>query len=122
MRRVVIAALLAAGAYTYAPAVATAQDKSSPRRPIRVARCVKYDQGASDSYVTLELRNACSFAVTCSMSWEVRCDSDEPGDMRTESSDISLDKGETRSVIADAQRCGDDGWSVEDVEWTCKKQ
>src|SRR5688572_7205343 len=123
MRRVVIAALLAAAAYAHAPTEATAQDKSTSPRPARVGRCVKYDQGASESALRLELRNACGFPVSCNLSWEVRCDADEPGDARVESSELAIDRGETASATASALRCDEaDGWTVENVVWTCTKQ
>jgi len=97
-------------------------DQPSRAKRKRVKRCVKFDQtlAADQGSITLELDNKCRFDVLCTMRWRVVCDSDdEDSPNRNKRESFELSAGGSYSAVADSVPCGDDGWEVTDVTWTC---
>jgi len=87
-----------------------------------LAACATFTQkDASDTTVDFTVDNACTVAVTCTVSWSVTCAPDAPKkrSKKYEGATFTLDAAQLRTTTASADRCGDDGWAIEDVTWTC---
>ncbi len=133
----VFCALLAAGAFFYqgipvgpshsvvlvgaTPAHAQKRaDSDSAKKKRAIRRCVDYRQEQRDDGLRIRLRNDCGFELSCTVSWRVRCDEDEPETQRRKAETLLIDEGVTDGVYASAAACGDDGWRVSSVRWTCR--
>lgn len=118
---VALGAALVTGALAPTP-VSMAQGEK-PRHQ-RVSRCVKYSQtmGGDKQSVDIGLANRCRFAVSCTVEWRVSCDSDGAGAAGEAAQSLELGKGDRQTINASAARCGDDGWEVQDIRWTCERQ
>jgi hypothetical protein len=85
-----------------------------------IGRCVRYRQQQTEEGLYLRLANRCDFDLSCTMSWRVRCDSDEPGTRRRKAEVLEIDQGTTDGTYASAAICGDDGWRISEVRWSCE--
>ena len=88
-----------------------------------LADCTSFDQAEKgESAVEMTLHNSCSIPVDCTVSWRVVC-APESKKRRAEhasNTKISLATGATSSAEASATVCGDDGWSIDQIEWSCQ--
>jgi hypothetical protein len=67
--------------------------------------------------MNLRLSNRCGRDLQCSITWEVACQSeDEP---RKAGSVFDLPAASTDGAYATAASCGDDGWEIRKVRWSC---
>ncbi len=100
---------------------ATAEPKVKRKR----SRCVKYSQlmGADKQSVDVRLRNRCASEMTCSIEWKLSCDAD-PADapVRDRTEIATMKRGDTSTMNLSAAACGDDGWSVDDIQWNCNPE
>ena len=88
-----------------------------------LADCTSFDQeDKGDDKVEFTLKNMCTIPVDCAMSWRVVCapDSKKRRNVHTTSSKVSLESGATDKKEASASLCGDDGWSIDSVHWSCQ--
>jgi hypothetical protein len=88
-----------------------------------VGDCTSFDQtDKTDDTVELTIKNTCSMPVDCSISWRVVCapDSKKRRAVHPGSSKLALTTGAASSASASAAVCGDDGWSIEAIEWSCQ--
>ncbi len=88
-----------------------------------VADCTSFAQAEKgDSAIELTLHNSCSVPVDCTISWRVVCapESKKRRAVHPSTSKLTLAEGTTSSAAADAAQCGDDGWSIESIEWSCQ--
>jgi len=104
--------------------VATAEAQKRPDKRVAkkraIRRCVSYKQEQYDDGLSILLKNRCDFDLSCSLSWRVRCDEDESGTKRSKAELLTIDQGNSDSAYASASVCGDDGWRVTDVRWSCE--
>jgi hypothetical protein len=97
------------------PAVAGHAKKS-------LADCTSFDQNdKGDDTVEFKIRNSCTIPVDCSISWRVVC---APGSTKRKSvhdaaAKVSLPTGSEEAKSASAAVCGDDAWTINNVEWSC---
>jgi hypothetical protein len=75
-----------------------------------------------DTTVELTIQNKCTIPVDCSISWRVVCapESKKRRAVHAGASKLSLNEGAFSSAQASASVCGDDGWSIENIEWSCQ--
>lgn len=88
-----------------------------------VAECTSFDQEEKgDSAIAMTLHNSCSVPVDCTISWRVVCapESKKRRAAHPSTTKVSLATGATSSAEATANVCGDDGWSIDSIEWSCQ--
>ncbi len=88
-----------------------------------IADCTYFDQkDKSEDTVELSIKNLCTVPVDCSMSWRVVCapESKKRRAVHPASAKISLESGGTTSKEASATPCGDDGWVIDSIKWSCE--
>lgn len=99
----------------------TKDAKASKKRSL--AECTSFgqqDREAEDG-VDLAVTNSCSVAVTCSVSWTLTCapESKKRRSSKADSHVFSLDSAAALTVSATTERCGDAGWALTDIQWSC---
>jgi hypothetical protein len=88
-----------------------------------LSSCTSFDQNdKGDSAVELTIHNKCTIPVDCTISWRVVCapDSKKRRAIHPSASKLSLVEGGASSAEASAAMCGDDGWAIEGIEWSCQ--
>jgi hypothetical protein len=99
----------------------TAKKKPRPRKSI--AECTSFEQRDRDAEdgVDLFVNNGCTVPVACSMQWTVTCapESKKRRSRKSESHDFALDASNGITLTASTARCGDDGWSIDSISWSC---
>jgi hypothetical protein len=101
---------------TAAPAFA-----DRPRRTI--AACTSFDQvDRGEDRVAFTIHNGCSMPIDCAVSWRLVCAPDakkrrasHPGAVK-----LAVADGASESTEASAAICGDDGWAIDSVQWSCQ--
>jgi hypothetical protein len=88
-----------------------------------VSSCTTFAQeDKGDDKVQFTLGNTCTVPLDCSISWRVVC-APESKKRRAEhagAAKLALTNGSTQSAEASATVCGDDGWSIESISWSCQ--
>jgi hypothetical protein len=87
-----------------------------------LADCTFFDQAdKGEDAVEFTIHNSCSIPVDCAISWQVVCapDSHKRRSLHPGSSKLALTDGGTQSAAASASVCGDDGWSLQSIQWSC---
>jgi hypothetical protein len=85
--------------------------------------CTTFDQAdKGDAAVELTIHNKCTIPVDCTISWRVVCapDSKKRRAVHPGTSKLALVEGAASSAEASATVCGDDGWAIENIEWSCQ--
>jgi hypothetical protein len=88
-----------------------------------IASCTSFDQqDKGDDRIEFTIRNSCTMPVDCSISWRVLCAPESrkrrashPGATR-----LSVSNGGALTAEASAAICGDDGWSIDSISWSCQ--
>jgi len=100
----------------YIPAAADRAKRS-------LSACTSFDQAEKgEDKVEFTIHNTCSIPIDCSVSWRVVC---APESKKRRASHPNLAKfaitdGQSQSTEASAAVCGDDGWSIDSVHWSCE--
>ena len=126
MRRSLFAALPMLVATVFASGHSAARGSRSAQQPKKgpkieaVNACMKYREQklVEDGGLRMELRNCCHGPVKCSVSWQVRCGRRGPSDPR--SADLQIAAGATASAYGYGTECGDEGWQIFGVRWSCE--
>lgn len=87
-----------------------------------LADCTSFDQAdKDDATVEFTIHNTCTIPIDCSISWRVVCapDSHKRRAEHAESVKLTLDEGAANTADASAKPCGDDAWTIDQVEWSC---
>jgi hypothetical protein len=120
MRHARIAVLLALAVLCVERTGSAARKKRSAQQAAPTAGCPAYKQErVGNEGLRLELRNACAFPISCTLSWVVRCrsaDAESPG---SRSSTLELPPGARERVLASGSACGQGGWDIADITWAC---
>lgn len=88
-----------------------------------LASCALFDQTEKgEEQVEFTIRNSCSMPVDCAISWRVICapDSRKRRSVHPGASKLALTEGATQSASASASVCGDDGWTIDSINWSCQ--
>ena len=88
-----------------------------------LADCTSFDQeDKGDDTVKFTIKNTCTIPVDCPMSWRVVCapDSKKRRNVHPSSAKFTLDTGASQQREASATQCGDDGWSIDSISWSCQ--
>ncbi|MBA3821529.1 MAG: hypothetical protein H0X17_21780 [Deltaproteobacteria bacterium] len=88
-----------------------------------LAACTAFDQvDGEDDTVQFTIHNTCSIPVDCAVSWRLICAPDtkkrraaHPGAAK-----LTLVSGKSLSAAASAAVCGDDGWTIDQINWSCQ--
>ena len=110
-----LACVIALGATLASPHVAA--QKKSTKRVRAISACVKYDRSQADDGLTLSLDNTCNLDVECSMKWTLRCDE---GPRHAGSTTLEIARGTESTAFASADQCGEDGWRITGIKWSCR--
>ena len=93
-----------------------------PRTVKAIAACTSFDQvDREDDGVDLVVANRCEIKLACSVSWSLTC---RPAVGKSKKSQhgeafaLSTDAVQTTSATPTA--CGNDGWVIDDVTWSCQ--
>jgi hypothetical protein len=84
--------------------------------------CTSFDQAnTGDAKVAFTIHNACTIPVDCAVSWRVVCapDSKKRRAAHPSSAKFALTAGGGDTAEASAAVCGDDGWAIDSVQWSC---
>jgi|GEM_PF-1830857 len=118
--------VLCALALTLATNTAFADKKKKSKVKAResVAACTTFDQlDRDDDSVDLVIGSTCEVAVSCSVSWSLIC---APGSKKAHKTQhgqaFSLTATQSQSTNASAGTCGNDGWTIDDVVWSCNPE
>ncbi len=103
---------------------AGADKDASPAKKARgsIAECATFVQkDASETTVDFTVDNSCTVDVECTVTWSVTCapDSRKKRSKKFEGASFKLASAATKTTTADAARCGDAGWAIDDVSWSC---
>lgn len=106
------------------PAVAGPKKaKGKKAKVASVAACTSFDQLDRDGEdgVDLVVSSTCDVKLSCSVSWELTC---KPAVGKSRKSNhgeaFSLATSASETTTASAGVCGNDGWVIDDVTWSCQ--
>lgn len=88
-----------------------------------INECALFGQeDKGDDKVEFTINNTCSMPVDCSISWRVVCapDSKKRRASHAGAAKLSLANGASQTAAASAAVCGDDGWSIDSIAWSCQ--
>ncbi|MDB4958272.1 MAG: hypothetical protein JWO36_5841 [Myxococcales bacterium] len=88
-----------------------------------LAECTAFEQvDKSDVTVELSIKNTCKMPVACAISWRVVCapDAKKRRSVHPGATKLALNEGATQSTEASASVCGDDGWAIDSIQWSCE--
>ena len=99
------------------PAVAAARGDRS------LDDCTAFAQEDKDeATVAFTVHNSCTIPIDCTLRWRVVCAPESKKRRSTKSATRKLALGEmtTSTAEASAAACGDDSWTIDQVEWSCQ--
>jgi hypothetical protein len=113
---------LLAVAFVASPALADSKKKKKGKKKTPVSACASFDQRERDDEgVDLVVGNQCDVKLSCAVSWTLTCAPDTRHVSRTpERTTFALDTGGSQSTLASPATCGNAGWMIDDVTWTCQ--
>ena len=88
-----------------------------------LSTCTSFDQSETgDTKVSFTIRNSCTIPVDCALSWRLVCapDSRKRRAVHPNQVKLLLSTGASQSTEASAASCGDDGWTIDSVLWSCQ--
>jgi hypothetical protein len=82
--------------------------------------CVRLEESAAESGLSLTVDNHCDRRLSCVLSWTVQCESATGRATRRsqDSARVVVAASSSESAFASARTCGDN-WRIEDVSWEC---
>jgi len=99
------------------------QSSARADRKRSLSDCTFFDQAdKDDDTVEFTIKNSCTIPVDCSMSWRVVCapESKKRRNVHPSSMKVTLESGTSDSKQASATLCGDDGWKIDSISWSCQ--
>ena len=114
-----------ARALAVSPALADNKKKKKAKaKRDSVAACTSFDQlDREDESVDLVIGSSCEVAVACSVSWTLVCAPGSKKARKTQHGEaFVLNATQSQSTNASAGVCGNDGWVIDDVLWSCNPQ
>jgi len=101
---------------------ALADDQPSKKKKRSVASCATFDQRdrSDDAGVELSIASTCEARLSCSIKWALTCSPGGKHEKKTwEGAAFELDTGESQGATASASTCGDAGWEISSITWSC---
>lgn len=116
--------LVTAAVAVAAPGSAAAGKKKVRSKKTPVSVCAHFDQlDREDDGVDLVVANRCEVKLSCSVSWTLVCAPDTAAAARSQhASAFALEVGRDQSTLASPAVCGNDGWVIDDVTWSCQPE
>lgn len=105
------------------PAAAQSKKKKVKKKtPVSV--CAHFDQvDKEDDGVDLVVANRCDIKLACSVSWTLTCAPETAKVSRSQhAAAFELEVGSDQSTVASPAVCGNDGWVLDDVTWSCRPE
>lgn len=88
-----------------------------------ISTCASFNQAdKGDDKVEFKLQSSCSVPLDCSISWRVVC-APESKKRRAEhagAAKLALTSNSIQTAEASAAVCGDAGWAIDSIAWTCQ--
>lgn len=105
-----------------APAAAQPKKKVKKKTPVSV--CAHFDQvDKEDDGVDLVVANRCDIKLACSVSWTLTCAPETAKVSRSQhAAAFDLEVGSDQRTLASPAACGNDGWVLDDVTWSCRPE
>lgn len=88
-----------------------------------LATCTSFDQAnKGDDAVSFTIANSCTIPIDCKIEWRLVCapESKKRRAVHPNTTKLSLADGAQQTTDASAAICGDDGWTIDDVAWSCE--
>jgi hypothetical protein len=88
-----------------------------------VSTCTSFgQQDKDDDKVQFTINNTCTIPVDCSITWRVVCapESKKRRAVHAGAAKLALTNSSAQSAEASAAVCGDDGWSIDGISWSCQ--
>jgi len=88
-----------------------------------VATCASFDQSDEhEARVAFTIHNTCSMPLECAVSWRVVCapESKHRRSAHPAATSLAISNGTSERTEASAAVCGDDGWVIDSVRWSCQ--
>ena len=92
-------------------------------KPQSVAACTGFDQAnKGDDKLEFTIKNSCTIPVDCSISWRVVCSpsSKKRRSVHPSTVKLALADNSSQSAEASAAICGEDGFAIDAIQWSCK--
>jgi hypothetical protein len=104
---------------------AAAQSKSKKKkikkRTEDVSSCVTFGQSDAGDAVNFRFVSTCEAPLSCGVTWTLQCESWEGKKTAKTHDGVAFELESNASYLATASpaTCGDDGWAIDDVSWSC---
>lgn len=88
-----------------------------------ISSCTSFDQeDKGEDRVQFTIHNTCTIPVDCSISWRVVCapESRKRRASHAGAAKLALTDGAAQTAEASAAICGDAGWSIDHIAWSCQ--
>jgi hypothetical protein len=88
-----------------------------------ISSCATFgQQDKGDDKVEFTIHNTCTIPVDCSISWRVVCapESRKRRASHAGAAKMALPNGSMQTAEASAAICGNDGWSIDNIAWSCQ--
>jgi len=93
------------------------------RTPKSLSDCTSFDQqDKGDDKVAFTIHNTCTIPVDCSISWRLVCapESKKRRALHVGGAKLALANSSMQTAEASAAICGDAGWSLDNIAWSCQ--
>ncbi|HWU88760.1 MAG TPA: hypothetical protein VN253_15945 [Kofleriaceae bacterium] len=88
-----------------------------------ISTCTTFGQeDKGDDKVQFTIHNTCTIPVDCSITWRLVCAPESKKRRATHAgaARLALTNGTVQTAEASAAICGDDGWSLDNISWSCQ--
>lgn len=88
-----------------------------------ISSCTSFNQAdKGDDKVEFTLQSSCTVPLDCSISWRVVCapESKKRRAVHAGAAKLALLTGAAQTAEASAAMCGDAGWSIDSISWSCQ--
>jgi hypothetical protein len=88
-----------------------------------VGDCTSFGQeDKGDDKVEFTIQNSCTVPVDCSITWRVICapESKKRRAAHAGAAKFALTNNAAQTAEASAAVCGQDGWSIDNISWSCQ--
>jgi hypothetical protein len=88
-----------------------------------VGECTSFGQeDKGDDKVQFTIHNSCTVPVDCAITWRVICapESKKRRAAHAGAAKFALTNNSAQTAEASAAVCGDAGWSIDSISWSCQ--
>jgi hypothetical protein len=110
---------------TLSPTAFADQADRPAKKPSRsVAACTTFDQTDRDSEdgVDFKVTSTCDVKLACSIKWKLTCSPESKKKRRStwEGYAFELAGPDAAETTASAASCGNEGWEIASISWSCQ--